>query len=105
MVMAKWTIFSALWFSVHILQGSFKRYMESSAWYIMYALNVPLLQILECEPIFFSAFLGSEMVEVQCQRFEVKSADGERVLFSADEEEISIGTEKLRVTGALILQV
>lgn len=44
-------------------------------------------------------FLGSEMVEAQCQRFEVRSADGERVLFSADEEEISIGTEKLRVTG------
>ncbi len=42
---------------------------------------------------------GSEMVEAQCQRFEVRSADGERVLFSADEEEISIGTEKLRVTG------
>lgn len=42
---------------------------------------------------------GSEMVEAQCQRFEVRSTDGERVLFSADEEEISIGTEKLRVTG------
>uniref|UniRef100_A0A673IAK3 Sarcoglycan zeta n=1 Tax=Sinocyclocheilus rhinocerous TaxID=307959 RepID=A0A673IAK3_9TELE len=43
--------------------------------------------------------VGSEMVEAQCQRFEVKSSDGERVLFSADEEEISIGTDKLRVTG------
>uniref|UniRef100_A0A3B4U906 Sarcoglycan zeta n=2 Tax=Seriola TaxID=8160 RepID=A0A3B4U906_SERDU len=43
--------------------------------------------------------VGSEMVEAQCQRFEVRSADGETVLFSADEEEISIGTEKLRVTG------
>lgn len=42
---------------------------------------------------------GSEMVEAQSQRFEVRSTDGERVLFSADEEEISIGTEKLRVTG------
>lgn len=39
------------------------------------------------------------MVEAQCQRFEVRSTDGETVLFSADEEEISIGTEKLRVTG------
>jgi len=39
------------------------------------------------------------MVEAQCQRFEVRSADGETVLFSADEEEISIGTEKLKVTG------
>uniref|UniRef100_A0A9J7YLN4 Sarcoglycan zeta n=1 Tax=Cyprinus carpio carpio TaxID=630221 RepID=A0A9J7YLN4_CYPCA len=43
--------------------------------------------------------VGSEMVEAQCQRFEVRSTDGERVLFSADEEEISIGTDKLRVTG------
>ncbi|KAI1883519.1 hypothetical protein AGOR_G00232380 [Albula goreensis] len=43
--------------------------------------------------------VGSEMVEAQCQRFEVRSSDGERVLFSADEDEISIGTEKLRVTG------
>ncbi|XP_050970062.1 zeta-sarcoglycan isoform X2 [Labeo rohita] len=42
---------------------------------------------------------GSEMVEAQCQRFEVRSSDGERVLFSADEDEISIGTDKLRVTG------
>ncbi|KAJ8416501.1 hypothetical protein AAFF_G00357890 [Aldrovandia affinis] len=43
--------------------------------------------------------VGSEMVEAQCQRFEVRSSNGERILFSADEEEISIGTEKLRVTG------
>ncbi|KAJ8262327.1 hypothetical protein GJAV_G00165190 [Gymnothorax javanicus] len=43
--------------------------------------------------------VGSEMVEAQCQRFEVRSSDGERMLFSADEEEVSIGTEKLRVTG------
>lgn len=42
------------------------------------------------------------MVEAQCQRFEVRSTDGERVLFSADEEEISIGTEKLRVTGGFL---
>ncbi|CAL8349755.1 unnamed protein product [Boreogadus saida] len=42
--------------------------------------------------------IGSEMVAAQCQRFEVRSADGGRVLFSADEQEISIGTEKLRVT-------
>ncbi|XP_035280778.1 zeta-sarcoglycan-like isoform X2 [Anguilla rostrata] len=43
--------------------------------------------------------VGSEMVEAQCQRFEVRSSDGERVLFSADEEEVTVGTEKLRVTG------
>lgn len=43
------------------------------------------------------------MVEAQCQRFEVRSTDGERVLFSADEEEISIGTEKLKVTGRVLI--
>lgn len=51
-------------------------------------------------PLSLSPFSsGSEMVEAQCQRFEVRSTDGETVLFSADEEEITIGTEKLRVTG------
>ncbi|KAK3523432.1 hypothetical protein QTP86_033478, partial [Hemibagrus guttatus] len=40
-----------------------------------------------------------ETVEAQCQRFEVRSSDGDRVLLSADENEVSIGTEKLRVTG------
>lgn len=39
------------------------------------------------------------MVEAQCQRFEVRSSDGKRVLFSADEEEVTVGAEKLRVTG------
>lgn len=29
----------------------------------------------------------------------MRSSDGERVLFSADEEEVSIGTERLKVTG------
>ncbi|CAL8290537.1 unnamed protein product [Arctogadus glacialis] len=47
-------------------------------------------------------WLGSEMVAAQCQRFEVRSADGGRVLFSADEQEISIGTEKLRVTDVVV---
>ncbi|KAF4071694.1 hypothetical protein AMELA_G00276140 [Ameiurus melas] len=42
---------------------------------------------------------GSETVEAQCQRFEVRGSDGDRVLFSADENEVSIGTDKLRVTG------
>lgn len=50
----------------------------------------------------FCVVSGSEMVEAQCQRFEVRSTDGERVLFSADEEEISIGTEKLKVTGRIM---
>lgn len=56
------------------------------------------LSLTLCPPLTFS---GSDMVEAQCQRFEVRSADGETVLFSADEEEISIGTEKLRVTGSV----
>ncbi|XP_048852459.1 zeta-sarcoglycan isoform X1 [Brienomyrus brachyistius] len=43
--------------------------------------------------------VGSEMVEAQCQRFEVRSSDGKHVLFSADEEEVTVGAEKLRVTG------
>lgn len=57
-----------------------------------------LLYVFPSMPLFM-CLSGSEMVEAQCQRFEVRSADGERVLFSADEEEITIGTEKLRVTG------
>lgn len=56
------------------------------------------LSLMLCLPHSLT-FSGSDMVEAQCQRFEVRSADGETVLFSADEEEISIGTEKLRVTG------
>uniref|UniRef100_A0A3B3QSN8 Sarcoglycan zeta n=1 Tax=Paramormyrops kingsleyae TaxID=1676925 RepID=A0A3B3QSN8_9TELE len=42
---------------------------------------------------------GQQMVDAQCQRFEVRSSDGKRVLFSADEEEVTVGAEKLRVTG------
>ncbi|KAL6467276.1 hypothetical protein MHYP_G00250800 [Metynnis hypsauchen] len=48
--------------------------------------------------------VGSELVEAQCQRFEVRSADGEKVLFSADENEVSIGTEKLRVTAVIVCE-
>uniref|UniRef100_A0A8C4XA63 Sarcoglycan zeta n=1 Tax=Erpetoichthys calabaricus TaxID=27687 RepID=A0A8C4XA63_ERPCA len=43
--------------------------------------------------------VGSEAVEAQCQRFEVRSNEDGKILFSADEEEVSIGAEKLRVTG------
>lgn len=42
---------------------------------------------------------GSNAVEAQCRRFEVKAGDGKKVLFSADENEIAIGVDKLRVTG------
>ncbi|KAK1341808.1 hypothetical protein QTO34_016558, partial [Cnephaeus nilssonii] len=42
---------------------------------------------------------GSNAVEAQCKRFEVRASEDGRVLFSADEDEITIGAEKLKVTG------
>ncbi|KAK9398917.1 zeta-sarcoglycan [Crotalus adamanteus] len=42
---------------------------------------------------------GAEGVEAQCKRFEVSSSEDGRVLFSADEEEIVIGADRLKVTG------
>ncbi|KAM6949090.1 zeta-sarcoglycan-like [Aplochiton taeniatus] len=44
--------------------------------------------------------VGSEAVEAQCQRLEVRSRDGQKVLFSATEEVVSIGTEKFTLTGS-----
>ncbi|XP_078254242.1 zeta-sarcoglycan isoform X2 [Rhinoraja longicauda] len=44
--------------------------------------------------------VGSNAVEAQCRRFEVKAGDGKKVLFSADENEIAIGVDKLRITGS-----
>ncbi|XP_062305151.1 zeta-sarcoglycan isoform X1 [Osmerus eperlanus] len=44
--------------------------------------------------------VDSEAVEVQCQRLVVRSSNSERLLFSATEEQVSIGTDKLTVTGA-----
>ncbi|XP_071758916.1 zeta-sarcoglycan-like isoform X2 [Centroberyx gerrardi] len=44
--------------------------------------------------------VGSEAVEAQCQRLEVRSRDGGRLLFTADEEEVSMRTEKFTVTGS-----
>ncbi|KAM4709758.1 zeta-sarcoglycan [Discoglossus pictus] len=43
--------------------------------------------------------IGADAVEAQCKRFEVKSNEDGRMLFSADEEEITIGADRLRVTG------
>ncbi|KAJ8007999.1 hypothetical protein DPEC_G00100180 [Dallia pectoralis] len=43
--------------------------------------------------------VGPGAIEVQCQRFQVRTTDGEKVLFSVDEEEISIGTDHFRVAG------
>ncbi|KAF7647289.1 hypothetical protein LDENG_00174740 [Lucifuga dentata] len=44
--------------------------------------------------------VGSEAVEAQCQRLQVRSRDGGRLLFTADEEEIVMTTEKFTVTGS-----
>ncbi|XP_018602234.2 zeta-sarcoglycan-like [Scleropages formosus] len=43
--------------------------------------------------------VGPQAVEVHTQRFEVWSHDTRRLLFSAEDDEVQIGTEKLRVTG------
>nr|XP_020467070.1 zeta-sarcoglycan-like isoform X1 [Monopterus albus] len=42
---------------------------------------------------------GPEAVEAQCQRLEVRSRDGGRLLFTADEEEVIMTTEKFTITG------
>uniref|UniRef100_A0A673W023 Sarcoglycan zeta n=1 Tax=Salmo trutta TaxID=8032 RepID=A0A673W023_SALTR len=44
--------------------------------------------------------VGPDSVEAQCQRFEVWSRDGGKVLFSVDEKKISVGTDTVRVTGS-----
>lgn len=50
----------------------------------------------------FPLTTGAEAVEAQCKRFEVRASEDGRVLFSADEDEITIGAEKLKVTGTVI---
>ncbi|XP_051821344.1 zeta-sarcoglycan isoform X1 [Antechinus flavipes] len=42
---------------------------------------------------------GADTVEAQCKKFEVRASEGGRVLFSANEEEITIGADRLKVTG------
>ncbi|MEQ2252625.1 hypothetical protein ILYODFUR_023702 [Ilyodon furcidens] len=44
--------------------------------------------------------VGPEGVEAQCQRLEVRSRDDGRLLFSADEEKVTMTTEKFTVTGS-----
>ncbi|XP_034757251.1 zeta-sarcoglycan-like isoform X2 [Etheostoma cragini] len=44
--------------------------------------------------------LGPDAVEAQCQRLEVRSKDGGRLLFTANEEEVIMTTEKFTVTGS-----
>ncbi|XP_074555526.1 zeta-sarcoglycan-like [Halichoeres trimaculatus] len=44
--------------------------------------------------------VGPEAVEAQCKGLEVRSQDGERLLFMANEEEVVMTTEKFTVTGS-----
>uniref|UniRef100_A0A3Q2ZXG5 Sarcoglycan zeta n=1 Tax=Kryptolebias marmoratus TaxID=37003 RepID=A0A3Q2ZXG5_KRYMA len=44
--------------------------------------------------------VGPDAVEAQCRRLEVRSRDSGRLLFTADEEEVTMRTEKFRVTGS-----
>uniref|UniRef100_A0A3Q3NPU5 Sarcoglycan zeta n=1 Tax=Labrus bergylta TaxID=56723 RepID=A0A3Q3NPU5_9LABR len=44
--------------------------------------------------------VGPEAVEAQCQRLEVWSKGGDKLLFTADEEEVIMTTEKFTVTGS-----
>uniref|UniRef100_A0A8C5GNT4 Zeta-sarcoglycan-like n=1 Tax=Gouania willdenowi TaxID=441366 RepID=A0A8C5GNT4_GOUWI len=44
--------------------------------------------------------VGPEAVEVQSQRLEVRSGDGAKLLFTANEEEMMMSTEKFTVTGS-----
>lgn len=48
---------------------------------------------------------GADAVEAQCKRFEVRASDGGKVLFSADEDEIVIGADRLKVTGMVIIMI
>uniref|UniRef100_A0A6I8NEG1 Sarcoglycan zeta n=1 Tax=Ornithorhynchus anatinus TaxID=9258 RepID=A0A6I8NEG1_ORNAN len=43
--------------------------------------------------------VGADAVEAQCKRFEVRASRDGRVLFAADEDEITIGAHRLKVTG------
>ncbi|XP_029879648.1 zeta-sarcoglycan isoform X3 [Aquila chrysaetos chrysaetos] len=43
--------------------------------------------------------VGADAVEALCKRFEVRASEGGKVLFSADEDEIVIGADRLKVTG------
>lgn len=61
-----------------------------------------LTKYLKCKII--SLISGADAVEAQCKRFEVRASDGGKVLFSADEDEIVIGADRLKVTGMVIIK-
>lgn len=44
-------------------------------------------------------FAGPDVVEAQCQRLQVRSKEGGKVLFAADEEEVVMTSEKFTITG------
>ncbi|XP_053715815.1 zeta-sarcoglycan-like [Synchiropus splendidus] len=44
--------------------------------------------------------VGPEGVDAMCKRLEVRSSDGEKLLFTADEEGLVITTERVTVTGS-----
>lgn len=48
---------------------------------------------------------GPEAVEAQCQRLEVRSKDGGKLLFTATEEEVIMTTEKFIITGKMFFTV
>lgn len=52
-----------------------------------------------------SLISGADAVEAQCKRFEVRASDGGKVLFSADEDEIVIGADRLKVTGMVVIKI
>lgn len=45
---------------------------------------------------------GPESVEAQCRRLEVRSTGGGRLLFTADEEEVVMATERFTVSGKMV---
>lgn len=42
-------------------------------------------------------------MEAQCQRLEVRSKDGDKVLFTASEEEVVMTTKQFTVTGKNVI--
>ncbi|XP_069579899.1 zeta-sarcoglycan-like isoform X4 [Brachyistius frenatus] len=58
--------------------------------------RVPVASLCERDPV----QEGPEAVEAQCQRLEVRSQDRGKLLFTADEEEVFMTTEKFIVTGS-----
>lgn len=51
------------------------------------------------KPEILLVFAGPGVVEAQCRRLEVRSKDGGKVLFAADEEEVVMTSEKFTITG------